>query len=379
MTEPTDRAAADSDGGASGDADRVMSDRVMSDEQVDTNWLGAVLGRPGELDSIDRRSIGTGQVGENVRYALHWNSEPASPSTVVGKFPSLDPQSRATGGATSAYVREVGFYRDAQRTVDVSTPRIHHIDEDIDANAFVLIMDDLAPAEQGDQLAGCSVEEAELAIDQAIALHRPHWGGDFAEHHPWAAGRDEEGNASFVELVSMVIGPFVERYTDRLDDDTLTTARWLAANMEAYTRSQRTPATLVHGDFRLDNMLFAPPGRDAPPLTIVDWQTASMGRGPADAAYFVGAGLPPALRQEAEPALMNRYVDGIVSAVGPAAVRDDVEFDYRVGAAAGLTMAIVASQIVGRTERGDEMFCVMAERHSAQMHDLGTLDLIDAV
>ena len=40
-------------------------------------------------------------------------------------------------------------------------------------------------------------------------------------------------------------------------------------------------------------------------------------------------------------------------------------------------MAVVASMIVGRTERGDEMFCVMAERHTAQMGDWACLDRID--
>lgn len=352
----------------------------MSDDHVDAAWLSSVLGRPGELAAIERRSIGTGQVGENVRYDLTWSGGAAEPRTVVGKFPSLDPQSRATGGATMAYVREVGFYRDAQHTVGVSTPRVHHIDEDIEANAFVLIMDDLAPAEQGDQLAGCSVEHAELAIDQAIALHQPHWGGDFAEEHPWAVGRNGADRVAFAELFEVLVAPFCERYDGRLDRATLAKARWLADNIETYLGSQRTPPTLVHGDFRLDNMLFAPEGDESTaPLTIVDWQTASMGRGPADAAYFVGAGLVPDLRREAEPALMQRYVSGIVGAVGSAAEPADVEFDYRVGAAAGLTMAIVASQIVGRTDRGDEMFCVMAERHSDQMDELGTVDLITAL
>ncbi len=350
----------------------------MSDDRVDSDWLSTVLGRPGQLDSIERRSIGTGQVGENVRYDLTWSSGSSEPRTIVGKFPSLDPQSRATGGATLAYVREVGFYRDAQHTVEVSTPGVHHVDEDVEANAFVLIMDDLAPAEQGDQLAGCTVEHAGLAIEQAIALHEPHWGSDFASRHPWAAGRDEEGMAAFAELFAMVVEPFRDRYADRLDDATLAKATWLAGKLEAYSASQRTPATLVHGDFRLDNMLFAPTGDGrTSPLSIVDWQTASMGRGPADAAYFVGAGLLPEVRREAEQELMGRYVSGIVDAVGPAAVAADVEFDYRVGATAGLIMAVIASQIVGRTERGDEMFCVMAERHSAQMDDLGTVDLLN--
>lgn len=39
-------------------------------------------------------------------------------------------------------------------------------------------------------------------------------------------------------------------------------------------------------------------------------------------------------------------------------------------------MAVVASMIVGRTERGDEMFCVMAERHASQMADWGVFDLV---
>ena len=40
----------------------------------------------------------------------------------------------------------------------------------------VLVMEDLAPAEQGDQISGCSVEQATMAIDEAAKLHGPRWG-----------------------------------------------------------------------------------------------------------------------------------------------------------------------------------------------------------
>ena len=35
----------------------------------------------------------------------------------------------------------------------------------------VLVLEDLAPAEQGDQIAGCTVGQAELAVDEAARLH----------------------------------------------------------------------------------------------------------------------------------------------------------------------------------------------------------------
>jgi hypothetical protein len=43
---------------------------------------------------------------------------------------------------------------------------------------------------------------------------------------------------------------------------------------------------------------------------------------------------------------------------------------------AGVIMAVVASQIVGRTERGDLMFEKMATRHLLQAMENGALDLM---
>ena len=48
---------------------------------------------------------------------------------------------------------------------------------------------------------------------------------------------------------------------------------------------------------------------------------------------------------------------------------------YREYAATGFVMAITASMLAKRTERGDEMFAVMAERPARQMLDLDTLAL----
>ena len=54
---------------------------------------------------------------------------------------------------------------------------------------------------------------------------------------------------------------------------------------------------------------------------------------------------------------------------------DEAAWDgYVLGSAGGYLMAMLASQIVERTDRGDEMFAVMAERHAAQVRHVGLLD-----
>lgn len=45
-----------------------------------------------------------------------------------------------------------------------------------------------------------------------------------------------------------------------------------------------------------------------------------------------------------------------------------------LGSATGYFMVVPASQIVERTERGDEMFAVMAERHADQVRTVGLLE-----
>jgi hypothetical protein len=50
---------------------------------------------------------------------------------------------------------------------------------------------------------------------------------------------------------------------------------------------------------------------------------------------------------------------------------------YDPGAATpGYVMAVIASVLVGRTERGDAMFMAMANRHAAQALDLDATELL---
>ncbi len=366
-----------------------MRSEIVPARAMTPEWLTGVLADAGIGDGasilgMDSVSIGTGQVGENVRFTLRWSSDdPALPATVVGKFPSQSELSRMTAALTGTYVHEVGFYRDLAATVAVRSPRVHYVAGDPAANDFVVIMEDISPAAQGDQLGGCTIEQAELAVDQAAGMHGSTWGrGAELVELDWIGAADLDRIRGRAELYEMVFDGFATRYADMLSSDDIELGREMGpllvrlgeSLMEGSEPSDR--ACLVHGDFRLDNFLFGT-GPTAPPITVVDWQTVSVGSGPTDVAYLLGSGLLPPVREQHEERLVRRYVDGL------AGFGVDVDFEaiwrrYVLGSFSGYLMAVTASQIVEQTERGDAMFVAMAGRHASQARHLDLLGVLGA-
>ncbi len=75
----------------------------------------------------------------------------------------------------NGYRSEVGFYRDIASTVDVATPRCWYAAITDDSLAFTLLLDDLSPRVPGVQAAGCTIEQARLAVANLAALHAGRW------------------------------------------------------------------------------------------------------------------------------------------------------------------------------------------------------------
>ena len=353
---------------------------VSDPDLVTAEWLSEVLTSGGALAGervvdFTAEPIGTGQVGANIRYQLTYDApDSAGPASVVAKFASRDETSQAAGIATLTYETEVAFYRDVADTVEVSRPHCWFAAIEHGTAEVVLVLEDLTPAVQGDQLAGCTPDEAALAMDEAAKLHGPRWGDPTLLDHAWLA--DRAGSSPGVgDLYRGMWAGFVDRYRATLDDAAVDVGERLAAAIEGWSAHQPPTLTVTHGDFRLDNMLFgtAEGGR---PLTVVDWQTVRAGCGTADVAYFLGAGLDPAERRRHERALVARYHHGLLDYGVTGYPFDDCWEDYRRYSYSGYVMAVIASMLVGRTDRGDEMFMAMANRHAAQVVDLAADELL---
>jgi Ecdysteroid kinase-like family len=129
----------------------------------------------------------------------------------------------------------------------------------------------------------------------------------------------------------------------------------------------------VHGDYRLDNMLFGEAGAERP-LTVVDWQTVSWGPARTDASCFLGGALPANERREHYDVLLGAYHSAL-GADSPLTL-DDVREGVRRQSFFGVIMTIVSSMLVERTERGDQMFMAMLERHCQHVIDTDVLAIL---
>ena len=135
-------------------------------------------------------------------------------------------------------------------------------------------------------------------------------------------------------------------------------ARRFGQRVGTWAANLAGPRAVAHGDFRLDNMLFGE-GPGAAPLAVVDWQTCSHGHPAADVAYFLGAGLLPDDRRREEQALLAHYHAELLGAGVLGYGLNALRGDYRRYSFSGLVMAVVASQIVEVSDRGDAMFAAI--------------------
>lgn len=353
---------------------------IRRPEAVDADWLTRALQASG-IDAVvsgfDARPVGTGQIGDSIRFRLAYaRASDEAPASLVGKFPSADPDSFRTGVALGNYVREVRFYQHLAGTALVSTPRCHMAEVDDATGEFVLLMEDLAPAEQGDQLRGVTLEQAERVIDEAARLHASHWGDEGLEELSWVSGtRAAPPSQATAEMVQMLWGGFRQRYAERLNPDHIEVGERLAARFDRFSGLRSGPRCLTHNDFRPDNMMFAT-AAGGRPVTVLDWQSVAYGAGAVDVAYFLAGALSPDARSKAEPALLRRYHVGLQALGVSGYGMDDLRRDYATGGFLLFLTAFFAAMIVKQTPRGDDMFMQMIASGSRHIQDHDALDLL---
>jgi hypothetical protein len=328
----------------------------------------------GEVGAIESTRIGDGLVGLNLRVRL-LDAAPELPDSVVIKLPSTDQTSRATGIALRNYEREVKFYLQVAHTVDIRVPKCHFGEWDESTGDFTLVLEDMAPAEQGDQVTGCSVERAEAAVDELALLHAPRWDDPTLHDIDWLGRRTStEAVTGVAALWSMFHEPFLETYAKYLSTEQVDLSHAFGLRILDWMGDREGPLAITHGDYRLDNLLFGTPA-GGPAVTAVDWQTPGHGPPVADLAYFLGAGLLSDERSIAERSLLDRYAD----ALAERSVDVDSSWlwtQYCRESFGGVVMAVVASQVVGGNARSESMFAAMATRHLQHALDTGALDLI---
>jgi hypothetical protein len=344
----------------------------MEPDQITSEWLSSRLGADVRITSEKR--IGDGLVGMNMRYGLDVPAGSGLPSSIIAKLPSPDPTSRATGIALRNYEREVKFYEVIAPTVDICVARCWHSDWDEGTGDFVLLMEDLSPAEQGNQITGCSVELARRSVLELARLHGPRWADPTLDGIEFLQRRGP-GDAEQLQMIySMMLPGFLATYSRHLDQEGTELVERFAARIPDWLAGRDLPSTVTHGDYRLDNLMFAS-AVGGHPIATVDWQTPGHGQATADISYFMGAGPLTDDRRAIERGLLDEYLQAL-DGYGVSVDAEDFWRHYCRDAYSGVVMSVVASQIVGASDRSEAMFTAMATRHVRHALDLGAESLI---
>jgi hypothetical protein len=344
----------------------------MVPEQVTSEWLSGVLGAPVSITSDTR--VGDGLVGMNVRYSLEVPNGSGLPSSIIAKLPSPDPTSRATGIALRNYEREVKFYDEIAPTVDIRVARCYHGEWHESDGDFVLLLEDLSPCEQGNQITGCTPELARRSVVELARLHGPRWGDPLLDDIEFLGRRTPADAAQLQMLWGMFLPGFLATYGKYLDAEGIALIGRFGERIPEWIEGRDMPATVTHGDYRLDNLMFASE-RGGYPVATVDWQTPGQGPASADVSYFMGAGPLPEARREIERSVLAEYLAALE---GYGVTVDEAQFwrHYARDSYGGIIMSVVASQIVGESDRSEAMFAAMATRHTIHALDLGAESLI---
>lgn len=351
---------------------------IVASAAITPEWMTAALRKAGHnvtVANVTGTRVGTGQVGESVRFTIDYKGDAGSaPLSVVGKFPSSDPDSRATGVNFGNYIREVNFYRSLKASAGITTPICLHADVNLETSDFVLLMEDLAPAQPGDQMKGTSVKEARLVLGEAAKLHASHWQDDRMDEIEWLFETKASPKYTQPDLIKTLWQAFRERYGDAIPADCIEIGEAITRNFEFY-RSYDGPRCLTHNDFRPDNMMFGT-AEGGYPVSVVDWQSVGYGCCMADVSYFLSGALKRDIRREHEKDLLTEYHAKLREHGVRNYSFDEMMKHYALYSFSLFNMAFTASMIVERTERGDKMFFQMLRGGADHVLDTGALSLL---
>ncbi len=347
-------------------------------EAITPAWLTAVLRDGGDLDgssvvaSVEVASIGErgGVNGETARLLLDYEGVPG-PASLIAKFPA--PRDGALGVATFQrwYEREVRFYRELAPEGVIATPRRYFAELE-SPSQYLLLLEDLGPAHRlGDQLAGATPAEAEAAVETIARFHARWWEDATLDDHPWmpftTVGLHNAGpvagtfartwaavSRTLGETLPAAVTPLIDRAVERYP-----------ALLEA---ASSPPVTVIHGDFRLDNLFFDRDGA----VTTIDWQFTSRCRGAYDLAYFVGLNLDAATREAHEAALQQRYVDVLREHGVERYGLDQCRSDYALGLLLSFAVFTIGAAGEQPNERMRAVHAVGLQRLAGAILDAGT-------
>lgn len=349
-------------------------------------WLNEALPRDlrdgKEVRGVTSTRIGEGVgfLGEIARLELDYG-EPADGAveSVIAKVPTAESGFRTMGLALGFYEKEYCFYRDVAPSIPLRIPRAYFNAGDAASGKYVILMEDLRGLEPGNQLASCSLEQARLALSQVARLHARFWDSpELAAFASWCPGVDDpyfqilrgaymESLPKFPEVFGHLVSPKIIELANRVGDryDEMVAAA-----------AGRGPTTFIHGDFRLDNMMW---GTGATPFALLDWQLTFRATPLWDVVYFLSGSFEGEERAKHERELVRGYHAALLEAGVRDYGFDQCWEDYRACGLILMGYLVTGARDIdpnAQNDRGREALETIFRRYAATVEALGSEEFL---
>jgi hypothetical protein len=322
---------------------------------------------------------GAGFIGQIARVTLAYDRPIAgAPATLIAKMPALDPGARELAGLYGLYEREYRFYRELADEITFRTPHCYYSDGDAEKVEYILLLEDLgATGRAGDQVQGCTVEEARIALAQ-LALHHARWW-----QHPrlteiaWLTpGIDLVNGAmeqSYPQAWEVTLAAFSNSIAGEIRDVMPTLGPRISTLLASLADR---PMTIGHGDYRLDNMFFGNAGAGYE-VAVLDWQSPNVAWAAYDIAYFLYSNVDVETRRNVEMDVLREYHRTLVEHGVQGYTYEQLVEDYRASLLVSLGIWVVnAATLDMANERGKALFDLFFDRLNAAIMDLDALALL---
>jgi hypothetical protein len=338
---------------------------------LSADWLSATLAAAG-IDapvasmSSSRIGEGVGFIGQLHRLELSYADGAhaeriGAPPSVIAKMPTNDPGGKFIGTMLRLYEKESGFYRHLAERTPMRTARCFYNGVDEPAQSWCLLLEDLRAYEVGDQLTALDWTRTELLVRAMARLHAT-WSGGRADEHEWLPKVDDPSMTAMVAMFDDAIGPAMDRYGHLVPEHMHDWGpRFKPHALDWVADFAAQPGTIVHGDYRTDNIVFS--RADPDDFVALDWQLTCRSPGAYDLYYFL------AMCPESDVAcgrfdeLVDLYLGEVAMAGGTAPSRDVLLAQMRgIGLFFTVLGTVTLSQLDPANERGEQLFLSMWQR-----------------
>lgn len=351
------------------------NDFPRSPGEMTVEWLndlfrqaGVFVGQGIESIEVLPTAPGVGIVANTALIRLVHDASALSevPGSLFVKSSAADSDIRMRIHKVGFYRREVFFYSEIAHQCSLRVPRCFFASIDEATGHSLVVLEAPEGTNPGEDLTEYSTEDVEILFRQIAAFHGQWWNDP--RLHGWNCLRVFDGDAKeLMERRNRNWLLFRERFEDLLSQESLRIGETIVnKGPDIYRGLASSPATLAHGDFRMDNVLLSETDK---PAVIFDWQTIARVSGAVDIARFMIVSLPVQQRRSNEQRLLESYHEALTNAGVNNYPFDAFYHDVVLASANNLLRLLGPSLANIGGERRKQLVAAMVERNFAMLRD----------